>query len=107
MREGGGGLIEMQCWTFTGSLKKFLQSLVERAKFSAEIRGINEEKSKHVTFTLRRGICPLLFFNQTSIPQADAVKYLGLYLYRILNWNCYISTLRKHLELGLKNYTGS
>jgi hypothetical protein len=36
---------------------------------------VNEEKSKHVTFTLRREICPPLLFNQTSIPQADTVKY--------------------------------
>jgi hypothetical protein len=39
---------------------------------------INEEKSKHVTFTLRTGNCPQLIFNQINIPQADEVKYLGL-----------------------------
>jgi hypothetical protein len=61
-----------------------------------------EEKSKHVTFTLRRGICPPLLLNQTSIPQTDAVKYLGLHLDRRLTWNCYNSTQRKHLDLRTK-----
>ena len=60
------------------------------------------EKSKHLAFSLRRGNCPHLTFNQTNIPQADAVKYLGLHLDRRLTWNCHISTLRKHLDLRTK-----
>jgi hypothetical protein len=63
---------------------------------------INEEKSKHVTFTLRRGFCPPFIFNQTSIPQADVVKYLGLHLDRTLTWKCHISALRKTLDLSTK-----
>ena len=51
---------------------------------------INEKKSKHVTFSLRRGNCPHLTFNQTIIPQVDEVKYLGLHLDRRLTWNCHI-----------------
>jgi hypothetical protein len=63
---------------------------------------MNEEKSKHVTCTLRRGNCPQLIFKQINIPQADAAKYLGLHLDRRLTWNRHISTLRKHLDLRTK-----
>jgi len=64
---------------------------------------INEEKSKHVTFCIRRGNCPHLTFNQTIIPQVDDVKYLGLHLDKRLTWKCHISTLRKHLDLKTKD----
>ena len=39
---------------------------------------INETKSSHTTFTLRRGHCPPAYINQTVVPQAEMVKYLGL-----------------------------
>ena len=50
----------------------------------------------------KKGNCPQLIFNQTNIPQADAVKYLGLHLDRRLTCNRHISTLRKHLDLRTK-----
>jgi len=50
----------------------------------------------------KKGNCPQLIFNQTNIPQADAVKHLGLNLDRRLTWNRHISTLRKHLDLRTK-----
>jgi len=37
---------------------------------------INQNKSTHVTFTLRKGNIPQLYFNNTIIPQAETVKYL-------------------------------
>ena len=55
---------------------------------------INEEKSEHVTFSLRRGNCPHLTFNQTIIPLVDEVKYMGLYLDRRITWKCHISTIQ-------------
>jgi hypothetical protein len=64
---------------------------------------INEEKSKHVTFSLRRGNCPHLTFNQIVILQAETVKYLGRHLDRRLTWNCHITALRKHLDLRTKD----
>jgi hypothetical protein len=45
---------------------------------------INEEKSKHVTFSLRRGTCHHLTYNQIVIPQADTLEYQGLHLDRRL-----------------------
>jgi len=86
--------------TASANLQTNLQS-IEKWTRKWKIK-INEEKSKHVTFSLRRGNCPQLIFNQVSIPQADAVKYMGLHLDRRLTWNCHISTLRKHLDLRTK-----
>jgi hypothetical protein len=86
--------------TASANLQTHLQS-IEKWTRRWKIK-INEEKSKHVTFTLSRRICPPLLLNQTSIPQADAVKYLGLHLNRRLTWNCHNSTLWKHLDLRTK-----
>jgi hypothetical protein len=35
---------------------------------------INENKSTHVTFTLRKGNIPQLYYNNNTIPQAETVK---------------------------------
>ena len=35
---------------------------------------INETKSAHITFTLRKGTCPPLYINQSTIPQTDTVN---------------------------------
>jgi hypothetical protein len=86
--------------TASAHLQTHLQS-IEKWTRKWRIK-INEGKSKHVTFTLRRGNCPPLTLNQTIIPQADTVKYLGLHLDRRLTWNCHISTLRKRLDLRTK-----
>jgi len=59
---------------------------------------INESKSKHVTFTHRKGNNPHLYFNQQPLPQADTVKYLGLHFDRRLNWKHHITQTRKHLN---------
>jgi hypothetical protein len=47
---------------------------------------VNPRKSQHTTFTLRRATCPV-FLNRTPLPEADAVRYLGLYLDKRLTWN--------------------
>ena len=59
---------------------------------------INESKSKHVTFTLRKGNIPQLHFNQQPLPQADTVKYLGIHFDRRLNWKYHITQTRNHLN---------
>ena len=81
----------------SADLQTHLQSLENWAR-KWRIK-INEKKSKHVTFSLRRGNCPQLLFNQIAIPQVDSVKYRGLHLGRRLTWKHHISTLRKHLDL--------
>ena len=91
--------------TASANLRTNLQS-IEKWTRKWKIR-INEEKFKHVTFSLRRGNSPQLIFNQTNIPQADAVKYLRLHLDRSLTWNRYIYNCGNTWTSGPKNYTGS
>ena len=45
---------------------------------------VNETKSTHITFTLRKDQCPPVCINQTVIPQVETVKYLGLHFDRKL-----------------------
>jgi hypothetical protein len=59
---------------------------------------INESKSSHITFALRRGQCPPLNINQTVIPQAEMVKYLGIHFNRRLTWKDHVLTKRKELD---------
>jgi hypothetical protein len=60
---------------------------------------INENKSTHVTFTLRKGNIPQLYNNNNTIPQAEAVKYPVLHFDKRLNWKHHITQTRKHLNL--------
>ena len=55
----------------------------------------NETKSKHVTFTLRREDCPVVYIYGKHIPQNTTVKYLGIYLDGRLTWKTHIFTKRK------------
>ncbi|CAG5000750.1 unnamed protein product [Parnassius apollo] len=58
----------------------------------------NETKSVNVTFTLRRGSCPPVTLNNI-VPQADYVRYLGLYLDKRLTCQKHIFTKRKQLGI--------
>lgn len=62
----------------------------------------NESKSVNVTFTTRRESCPPVKLNNVIIPQAEHVRYLGLYLDRRLTWRKHIFTKRKQLGLELR-----
>jgi len=59
---------------------------------------IDETKSSHITFTLRRGQCSPLYINQTVVPQAETVKYLGLHFDKHLTWKNHVTTKRKQLD---------
>jgi hypothetical protein len=63
---------------------------------------VNESKSSHITFTLRKGHCPAVNINQTIIPQTEAVKYLGLHFDYRLNWKEHITRKRKQINLKTK-----
>lgn len=52
---------------------------------------VNETKSSHITFTLRRETCSTVTLNNNPIPQKVEVNYLGMNLDRRLTW-------RKHIE---------
>ena len=56
---------------------------------------VNESKSTHITFTVRKGLCPPVSINQTIIPQTESVKHLGLHLVCRLNWKEHIAKKRK------------
>lgn len=60
---------------------------------------VNESKSAHITFTLRKETCPAVTINNVQIPQTQAVKYLGLHLDNKLTWKQHITKKRKQMEL--------
>ena len=58
---------------------------------------INESKSSHISFALRRGQCPPSE-HKSDIPQAETVKYLGIHFDRRLTWKDHVKTKRKQLN---------
>ena len=64
---------------------------------------VNESKSSHTTFTLRKGPCPAVNINQNIIPQTEVVKYLGLHFDCRLNWKKYIARNRKQIDLKTRD----
>jgi hypothetical protein len=82
------------------NLKEHLNSIeIWLQKWKIEV---NESKSSHITFTLRKGHCPAVNINQTIIPQAESVKYLGLQFDRMLTWKDHIAKKRKQINLKIK-----
>lgn len=63
---------------------------------------VNENKSSHVTFTLRRKTCPGITLCSKIIPQSEDIKYLGLRLDRRLTWRKHILAKRKQLDIQFK-----
>jgi len=64
---------------------------------------LNETKSNHVTFTLRRSNSNLrVYLNGIPIPQAESAKYLGLHLDNKLNWKHHVKQKSQQLKLKTK-----
>ncbi|KAL1138497.1 hypothetical protein AAG570_008560 [Ranatra chinensis] len=61
---------------------------------------INQSKSVHLTFTLRRQSCSPIKFDNIPIPPAHHVHYLGLYIDKRITWNPH--TRLKKLDLNRK-----
>ena len=74
-------------------------TLVERWLKKWRIK-VNESKSSHVTFTMRKDTCLPITLNNKILPMANEVKYLGMHLDRRLTWKVHIWNKRK--QLGLK-----
>lgn len=55
-----------------------------------------------MTFTLRKGCCPPVIFNNCQLPQVEEAKYLGIHMDRRLNWQRHIFTKRKCLGMKLR-----
>lgn len=56
---------------------------------------VNEEKCRHVTFTLNRSPSPSISLHGVQVPQANDASYLGINLDKRLTW-------RKHIEAKKK-----
>jgi hypothetical protein len=61
----------------------------------------NRSKSMHVTFTTRRATCPWVHIYNEQLPLEEELKYLGLYLDRLLTWHKHIFAKRKHRFITL------
>ena len=59
---------------------------------------INETKSAHITFTLRKNTCPTVYTNNSIIPRTETIKYLGLHFDKRLTWKEHVLKTRKHLD---------
>lgn len=62
---------------------------------------INENKSNHVTFTLRNSDCPPVMLNNKVLPTANEVKYLGLTFDKRLTWGPHLKLKRKQVNSRL------
>ena len=82
------------------SLKRSLQTNLNKIQHWLKVWRIkvNETKSTHLRFTLRRETCPPVKINNCELPQAEDVKYLGIHLDRRLTWGKHILTKRKQLS---------
>uniref|UniRef100_A0A034VFD2 Putative RNA-directed DNA polymerase from transposon X-element n=1 Tax=Bactrocera dorsalis TaxID=27457 RepID=A0A034VFD2_BACDO len=64
---------------------------------------VNEQKCKHVTFTLNKSSCSPLTLNNVQIPQSNHVTYLGVHLDRRLTWRNHIEAKRTYLKLKARS----
>uniref|UniRef100_A0A1Y1JXT3 Reverse transcriptase domain-containing protein n=2 Tax=Photinus pyralis TaxID=7054 RepID=A0A1Y1JXT3_PHOPY len=71
-----------------------LQQWLEKWKIK-----VNESKSAHITFTLRKETCPAVTINNVQIPQTQTVRYLGLHLDSKLTWKQHITKKKKQVEI--------
>jgi hypothetical protein len=55
---------------------------------------INNEKSSHITFTLKQSTVPPVYLNNKVIPSSSNVKYLGMALDKRLTWATHIKQKR-------------
>lgn len=84
------------------ALQASLQSL-ERWCRTWHIK-INAEKSRHITFSMRRGDCPPVVLFGTPLPTATSVRYLGIHLDRRLTWKTHVKIKRQELALRIRTY---
>jgi len=61
----------------------------------------NENKSTHITFSLKHETCPAVTLNGQHITHRETAKYLGIHLDRRPTWQKHIFTKRKQLGLQL------
>ena len=65
---------------------------------------INEKKSTHVTFMLRKQTCPQVTINNITVPNKVTVRYLSMTLERRLTWKQHIVDKSKQLRDKLNKF---
>jgi hypothetical protein len=64
---------------------------------------LNESKSVHVTYTLRKVDTNLrVYLNNTQVPQANSAKYLGMHLDSRLNWKLHVEKKVAQVKLKIR-----
>ena len=85
----------------SSTLQRCLDSMEKFHKWGFKI---NENKSTHVTFTLRKQTCPQVTINNVTIPNKGSVRYMGMTLDRRLTRKQHIRDKWKQLKDKLKKF---
>lgn len=83
------------------AVDKLQQALNNVSKWTTDWKiKLNELKSIHVTFTLRRKSNSLhTYLNGVQVPQAESAKYLGLHLDSRLNWKHHVRQKTEQIRM--------
>jgi hypothetical protein len=60
---------------------------------------VNQNKSMHISFTIRNQTCPTAQMGDVALPQKNEAKYLNMYLDRRLTCAKHIKAKRNELNL--------
>ena len=63
---------------------------------------VNENKSSHITFSLKQLPSSQVNINNKTIPQTNSVRYLRLHLDSKLTWNVHIKKKRHEMDMKTK-----
>ena len=60
---------------------------------------VNEQKCRHIVFTLNKMPSPAIYLNGVVVPQTDEVTYLGIHLDKRLTWRKHIEAKKTQMKL--------
>lgn len=61
---------------------------------------VNEKKSVHVTFTMKKtSHNPPVALNNQLLPQDTKVSYVGIHMYKKLTWKHHIETKKTQMDI--------
>jgi len=64
---------------------------------------VNEQKCRHIVFTLNKRPSSAIYLNGVAVPQTDEVTYLGIHLDKRLTWRKHIEAKRTQMKLKVSN----
>jgi len=79
------------------TLDVYLWGYLKSTVYSAEFSNLQDVQQQ--IQNLRKVTSPPLYINQSTIPQTDTVKYLGLHFDKRLTWREHVTKTRKYLDL--------